>query len=1068
MLIKIILSFILTLLLSSSLLFSQVAVNTDGNAPDSSAMLDVRSSSKGFLPPRMTLDQRNAILNPAEGLIVYCTDCGSNGTLSIFSNGAWRTYTPCISPSSSAVANIVSPGQIIWRWMAVAGAAGYKWSTTNSYSTAFDMGSDTSKTETDIVCDSTYTRSVWAYNSCGVSAPAILAQIISANFPSAPTAGTHVSTYTSIVWNWDTVPDAIGYKWNTTNDFETSTDLGADTIKNEAGLMCDSTYIRYVWAYNGCGYSTPVTLTQSTLECWNCGNPITINHLTTGGVAPVDKTVTYGTVINIPGETSKCWITSNLGANHQATAVNDATEGSAGWYWQFNRMQGYKHDRSTVIPAWTTTSIDENSAWIAANDPCTKELGDVWRIPTNAEWTNVYTNGGWTNWNGPWNSALKLHAAGNLFSSDGSLYNRGSNGHYWSSSQGYNSYGFYVYFSSSYCVMDNGYKADGFSIRCLYQAPTPTVTTVSVSNITQTTAISGGDVTSDNGASVTTRGVCWSTSSNPTISDSHTTDGSGTGEFVSNLNSLTLNNLYFVRAYATNSFGTAYGNEMIFTTLSEFNCGSFTINHLVTGGVAPVDKTVTYGTVTNIPGETSKCWITSNLGSDHQATAVDDATETSAGWYWQFNRMQGYKHDGTTVTPAWTITSINENSDWMAANDPCALDLSNGWRLPVYSEWFNVDASGSWTDWNGPWNSALKLHAAGYLSENDGSLFGRGWSSGYYWSSSQGGNSIGGLLSIGSGVCSMGYGFKAYGWSVRCLRDDPTPIVTTASVTNITETTATSGGEVTTEGLAPVTARGVCWNTSSNPTIEDNYTTDGVGSGYFVSSLAGLTQHTLYFVRAYATNSEGTSYGDEEIFSTTCGFLTINHLVSGGVAPVDKTVTYNTVTNIPGEPLKCWITSNLGADHQATAKDDATEASAGWYWQFNLKQGYKHDGSTVIPAWTITSIVESTDWIAAKDPCVKELGSGWRIPTYTEWNNVYLNGGWTNWNGPWNSSLKMHAAGSLHTDDGSLYFRGSQGFYWSGSQNNNTYGWFLLLYDGNCYTTFFPKGYGLSGRCIKD
>ncbi len=77
-------------------------------------------------------------------------------------------------------------------------------------------------------------------------------------------------------------------------------------------------------------------------------------------------------------------------------------------------------------------------------------------------------------------------------------------------------------------------------------------------------------------------------------------------------------------------------------------CGSsLTINH-VAGVVAPVTKTVTYGTVTNIPGETSKCWITSNLGADHQATAINDATEASAGWYWQFNRKQGYKHDGTT------------------------------------------------------------------------------------------------------------------------------------------------------------------------------------------------------------------------------------------------------------------------------------------------------------------------------------------------------------------------------------------------------------------------------------
>ncbi len=128
---------------------------------------------------------------------------------------------------------------------------------------------------------------------------------------------------------------------------------------------------------------------------------------------------------------------------------------------------------------------------------------------------------------------------------------------------------------------------------------------------------------------------------------------------------------------------------------SVFTCGSsVTVNHIA-GEIAPVDKTVTYGTVTNIPGEPTKCWITSNLGSDHQATAKNDATEASAGWYWQFNRKQGYKHDGTSVTPAWTTTNINENSDWIAENDPCAIELGNDWRIPTSSEWQNVDANGN-------------------------------------------------------------------------------------------------------------------------------------------------------------------------------------------------------------------------------------------------------------------------------------------------------------------------------------------------------------------------------------
>jgi hypothetical protein len=199
-------------------------------------------------------------------------------------------------------------------------------------------------------------------------------------------------------------------------------------------------------------------------------------------------------------------------------------------------------------------------------------------------------------------------------------------------------------------------------------------------------------------------------------------------------------------------------------------CGtSITVNH-VAGAVAPVTKTVTYGTVTNIPGEPTKCWITSNLGADHQATAVNDATEASAGWYWQFNRKQGYKHDGTTRTPNTTwISWINESYDWTTANDPCVIEIGGGWRIPTYNEWFNIDATGGWTNWNGPWNS-LKLHVAGDLSYVDGSMYNRG-NIGYYWSSSLSNSAFGYYLIFGGSDCIVWGDAKAYGLSVRCVRD---------------------------------------------------------------------------------------------------------------------------------------------------------------------------------------------------------------------------------------------------------------------------------------------------------
>jgi uncharacterized protein (TIGR02145 family) len=214
----------------------------------------------------------------------------------------------------------------------------------------------------------------------------------------------------------------------------------------------------------------------------------------------------------------------------------------------------------------------------------------------------------------------------------------------------------------------------------------------------------------------------------------------------------------------------AYASNVI---VPPFSCGiPITIDHIA-GNVAPVTKTVTYGTVSNIPGETSKCWITSNLGADHQATSVDDITEASAGWFWQFNRAQGYKHDGTVRTPNTTwISNISENYDWGITNDPCALLLSNGWRLPTYTEWYNVDNIGGWTNWNGPWNSGLYLHAPGHLLSSNGSLSYRG-TYGNYWSSSQGNNTQGWYLRTADFMSEMNFSdaWKANGFTVRCLTE---------------------------------------------------------------------------------------------------------------------------------------------------------------------------------------------------------------------------------------------------------------------------------------------------------
>jgi hypothetical protein len=465
---KKLLSSIFMLLANCSLMFSQVGINNDGSTPDNSAILDVKSTSKGILIPRLTFEQRKALSNPADGLMVLCLDCGVEGSLSMYSNGTWKSFSLCTSAAPGAGNNVYTSGQIVWNWTAVQGATGYRWNTTNYYSTAIDMGTGCSKTETGITGNTDYTRYVWSYNSCSNSEATTLTKTTYAAVPATPISGSHVPSLNQIVWNWNTSTDATGYKWNTINDCTSATDLAASTTMTESGLNCGTSYTRYIWAYNGFGYSAPASLNQATFSCSTCGISITINHVA-GNVAPVSKTVIYGTVTNIPGETNHCWITSNLGSNHQAIAVNDTTEASAGWYWQFNQMQGFKHDGTTRTPNSTwIISIDESSDWSLSNDPCAIELGSGWRIPTSTEWINVDAIGNWVTWIGPWNSALKIHAAGNLYSNSGALQNRGIKGMYWSSTQGNSTYSNVFNFTAAACSVSVYVKPMGHTLRCIH------------------------------------------------------------------------------------------------------------------------------------------------------------------------------------------------------------------------------------------------------------------------------------------------------------------------------------------------------------------------------------------------------------------------------------------------------------------------------------------------------------------------------------------------------------------------------------------------------------------------
>lgn len=247
---------------------------------------------------------------------------------------------------------------------------------------------------------------------------------------------------------------------------------------------------------------------------------------------------------------------------------------------------------------------------------------------------------------------------------------------------------------------------------------------------------------------------------------------------------------------------------------------------------------------------------------------------------------------------------------------------------------------------------------------------------------------------------------------------------------------------------------------ASTPVNESTYTDNNVN-----------TAINSYSYRVYAfsgiLNSSYKQIATDIIFM--CGNnLTADHS-EGEVAPVTKTVTYGTVSIDLTGSTKCWITQNLGADHEATSADDDTEVSAGWYWQFNKKQGFKHDGITRTPntAW-ISSINENSNWQAANDPCTQLLGSAWRLPTSSEWDNVNVNEGLDNYNDTYSSVLKLHAAGGLNYSEGLLENRGIFGYYWSSSQHDHFFGRYLNLSKDYCLTFYYHKAFGQSARCIRD
>jgi uncharacterized protein (TIGR02145 family) len=301
------------------------------------------------------------------------------------------------------------------------------------------------------------------------------------------------------------------------------------------------------------------------------------------------------------------------------------------------------------------------------------------------------------------------------------------------------------------------------------------------------------------------------------------------------------------------------------------------------------------------------------------------------------------------------------------------------------------------------------------------------------------------------------------------------PVVTTTAVAGITQATATSGGNATSDGGAPVTARGVCWDTAVNPGISGRHTVDGTGTGEFTSQLSGLEPNTSYYVRAYATNSAGTAYGSTLLFATL-------KIPVDSVTDADGNV-YHAVTI----GTQKWLRENLRVTRYRNG-EAIPEVKGDAQWKIQAAGAYcTYDN---LPA-NSTVYGALYNWHALVDSrglCPQ----GWHVPSVSEWEKLgsFLGGLATAGGalkstgtieagtGPWyapntgasNASGFSGLPGGYRINYGTFYSIGNVGYFWSVSDTATDNAWNYVLDANNAELKriFNFKTNGFSVRCCKD
>ncbi len=445
-------------------------------------------------------------------------------------------------------------------------------------------------------------------------------------------------------------------------------------------------------------------------------------------------------------------------------------------------------------------------------------------------------------------------------------------------------------------TLNNGIPVwGGTQLAMIYTAPAIAITAVS--------ATGGGTISGDGGSPVTERGICWNTAPAPATVNFKATAGSGPGAFTAGMTSLVPSTVYYVRAYAINSQGTSYGNEVTFTTQ--------------TGTVI-----LTTTSVTSITAFTAL--------SGGYISYDGGASVTARGVCWNTS-------PGPTTA---NFKTVNGSGTGSFSGSLTALSINTTYYVRAYA----TNAAGtfygnevSFTTQNGI-ATVTTLTITSIMAQSasgGGSVTGDGGSAvtakGVCWSTSPGATINDPLTVNGSGTgtfsssltgltATMTYYVRAYatnstgtyyGNEVSFTTQNGIATVTTVTITSIMAQSASGGGSVTGDGGSAVTSKGVCWSTSPGPTINDPMTVSGSGTGTFSSNITGLNPSTLYYVRAYAVNGVGTYYGNEVSFTTQNGIILLTTTAASGIAWYTAT-SGGSITSDGGSSVTirgvCWNT----------------------------------------------------------------------------------------------------------------------------------------------------------------